>query len=276
VWLGVEDVSRRVLVGANDQGLVREVLDAESRRRAIPLRLPLLDLTDQSKLRVIDVWGGFVDNIQAASERYEAQAVLFGKLYSAGANWEARWTLLYQGEQHEWQHNAADVSDVIKSGVAGTSEYLSEAFAESSYLGIDQLALRIEGIDDMDDFRRSNDYLQSLHGVSAVTLRRVDASSSSFLLQIEGSRETVLQAIARGDVLVEVEQPLGEPEVPANEPVFPITEPETTPPTTSGPEQVSPVGGEPTEQVIEPVEERPTVIQPEAVPIHELVYRLLS
>jgi hypothetical protein len=283
VWLAVEEGSRRVLVGANDQGLVREVLDAEAQRHAIPLRLPLLDLTDQSKVRPVDIWGGFIDNIEAASQRYETQAVLIGKLYSAGKHWEARWTLRYQGLQHEWQQSAADVTAVIASGVGGTSDYLSQRFAERSYLGVEQLVLRIDGVKGMGDFRRISDYLLSLHGITAMTLRRVDATSSSFLVQIEGGREAVLQAIAMGDVLVKVEtpepEPLLSPEVNAPSQADAPVQPESPP----GQQQDTPdaqppaEGSGPSSDNAEPTDDSGRLPEPPPViPIQELVYRLLS
>ena len=294
VWLAVEEGSRRVLVGANDRGLVRDVLESEAQRRAIPLRLPLLDLTDQSKVRAVDVWGGFVDNIEAASLRYETQAVLIGKLYQLGKEWEARWTLRYQGDQYEWQQRTKNVSTVIASGVGGTSDYLSQRFAASSYLGLDQLALRIEGVATMQDFRRINDYLLSLHGVSAVTLRKTEASASSFLVEIEGGRETVLQAIAMGDMLAEVEPPpeVLQPEAPlelqpepvevAPSPVEPAEPVEPIEPTVepSSAEPVTPAVADDAAPTLESdtltddAEELPP--QPQVIPLQELVYRLLS
>ena len=206
VWLGVEEGARRVLVGSNDQGLVREVLDSESNRRALPLRLPLLDLKDQSGVRPVDIWGGFYDAIEVASQRYEPQALLIGKLYPVGQRWEARWVLRYQGEQYDWQHNSDDVTAVVASGVGGSSDYLSRHFAAASIQGMEQLALRIVGVKTMGDFRRVNDYLRSLHGVTALKLRRTDANSSSFHVELKGGQDAVLQAIDRGDVLVKVEQ----------------------------------------------------------------------
>lgn len=206
-WLALDEGTGRQLVGANDKGLVREVVEAEAQRRAIPVRLPLLDLSDQSRIRPADVWGGFIDNIESASARYESEAVLIGKLYRVGKEWEARWILLYQGERHEWQYADKDVSKVVASGVGGSAEYLSTFFAATNYLGQDQLALNISAVSSMAGFRRVNDYLLSLHGVKAVKLRRVDADSASFLLEIEGGRETVLHAIHKGDVLVEVAAP---------------------------------------------------------------------
>ncbi|MCW8918645.1 MAG: DUF2066 domain-containing protein [Gammaproteobacteria bacterium] len=262
MWLAVEEGAQRVLVGANDQGLVREVLDAEARRRALPLRLPLLDLTDQAKVRTADVWGGFTDNIEVASQRYEPQALLIGKFYPVGVGWEARWRLRYRGEWHEWRQQAADVKLAIASGVGGATDYLSQRFAESSSLGGDELLLRIEGVTGMSDFRRAHDYLLSLHGVAAVILRRVDATASSFRLQIEGGREAVLQAISMGDLLLRIE-PTPEP-LPA--PVVGVSPPEVwsllQAPQLLG--QDGPAGG------VAPLPQQPPVVVPQ-----ELLYRLL-
>lgn len=207
VWLGVEEGNRRVLVGANDQGLVREVLEETSQRRGLPLQLPLLDLTDQSRVRAVDVWGGFVDNIVEASQRYESQAVLVGKLYPIADSWQASWILSYREERYEWIHRSEDVKEVIASGVTGTSDHLSQYFSQTSYLGAEQLLLHVEGVETIESYRRVSDYLQALHGVSSVTLKGVDAQNNHFMLQIEGGRETVLDAIYRGDVLARVEPP---------------------------------------------------------------------
>lgn len=277
VWLAVEEGSRRVLVGANDQGLVREVLDAEAQRRAIPLRLPLLDLTDQSRVSAVDVWGGFTDVIAAASQRYESQAVLIGKLYRAGKGWEARWTLRYRGEQHEWQQGGAAVQQVIASGVGGTCDHLLQRYAASSEPGMDQLVLRVEGVKGMKEFRRVNDYLQSLHGVTAVTLHRVDASSSSFVVRIEGGRDRVLQAIAMGDVLVKKASQVSAPIAAPLPQVLPVGAARVAPkpqgaPATVPPEQDStqPVDTEFKDDATLPAE------GPQVMPLEVLVYRLLS
>lgn len=277
VWLAVEDGSRRVLVGANDQGLVREVLEAEARRHAIPLRLPLLDLADQARVRPVDVWGGFIDNIEAASQRYEPQALLLGRLYQAAGGWEARWTLRYQGEEHQWQPRAAEVSAVIAAGVGGTSDYLSRRFAESSYLGGNELALRIEGITGMNDFRRAHDYLLSLQGVAAITLRQVDATSSHFLLTIEGGRESVLQAISLGEVLVKVATPPPEARsLPAagirvREVPFPQAPERPMGYAGPAPDEAPVADGAPAASAVQEAQPQ----SPLVVPLQELVYRLL-
>lgn len=270
VWLAVEEGSRRVLVGANDQGLVREVLDSEAQRRGLPVRLPLLDLTDQSKVRAIDVWGGFVDNIEAASSRYEAQAILTGKLYAVGKSWEARWTLHYQGEQHQWQHSGRDVREVVASGVGGTADYLAQQVAAGSFFGMDQLVLRIEDVSTMEAYRRVNDYLLSLPGVTAVTLRRTAANSSSFIVDFEGGRESVLQAITLGDLLVKVAMPAPQSSFNPGYPAQPALPPGAATPQVAGSVTEQPMEGDGLTD-----ETAAGVQQPQVIPLEELVYRLL-
>ncbi len=294
VWLGVQQGKRRVLVGANDHGLVREVLDDAAQRRAIPVRLPLLDLTDQSQMSAADIWGGFFENIVEASRRYETQAVLIGKLYPLGREWEARWTLKYKGESYEWRHRAADVSAVVASGVEGTGERLSRQLLKigSGDGESGPFLLRVEGLDGLNDFRRVSDYLVSLRGVRSVSLHSTKATSSRFLVEVEGRRAALLQSIELGDVLVKVNMPVIEPLTPpapqgAVSSSAPRQAPSTMPPgaavqpednhaeTGQGAEAAQEAGAE-GQSSGEGVQGQEAETQPKEPPLEELVYRLLS
>jgi len=106
IWLGVENKASRVLVGANDGGLLRGLIDQESERRALPVKLPQLDMRDQQQVSTADVWGDFLDTIKRASQRYDAQAIVIGRLYQTSSRrWEARWTLDYRGEVERCRHS---------------------------------------------------------------------------------------------------------------------------------------------------------------------------
>lgn len=201
IWLGVEQGGSRVLVGDNDSGLVRELIDAESRRRALPVILPLLDLIDQSRVRPVDVWGDFLDTIEQASQRYTPQAILIGRLYPAAGQWEVRWTLMHQGDVMRWQQRAAEVSSLIADGIGQTSEHLVQRFARSYATGSGSILLEVAGIDSLERYRRVLDYLAAVHGVTAVLAERVTPHAVRFRLQAEGGSEAVLQTVALGDVL---------------------------------------------------------------------------
>ena len=208
IWLGVEDGGTRVLVGANDSGLVREIIDAEAARRALPVKLPLLDLTDRGKVRPVDVWGEFIDTIKAASQRYAPQAILVGRLYPVSSSrWEVRWSLDYRGELFRWQSQSEEVAPLIAEAIDRVTDQLASHFAQSSLTGSGEMMMRVEGVQNLKDYRRVIDYLSGVHGVSRVVVDTVTPEAIRLRVAAEGGMDTVLQVIALGDTLEKLEQP---------------------------------------------------------------------
>jgi len=211
IWLGVEQGGNRVLVGANDSGLVRELIDKEAKRRALPVKLPLLDLTDQSKVRAVDIWGDFLDTIEQASQRYAPQAILIGRLYPINSSkWEVRWTLVHRDNVVRWQQQSGNITELVAGGVGHTAELLVKSFTQSYASGSGSLLLQVDGISSLKGYRRVLDYLSGVHGVTSVIADRVNPHSVRFTLQAEGGSDAVLQTVALGDVLEKMEPP--EPE----------------------------------------------------------------
>lgn len=229
IWLGVEQGNSRVLVGANDSGLVRALVDQEAKRRALPVKLPLLDLTDQSQVRPVDIWGDFLDTIEQASVRYSPQAILVGRLYPAGSQqWEVRWTLIHQGEVSRWRQQSEDIAMLIAGGIGQTSEQLVQSFTRSFVAGSGNMMLEVVGVESLRHYRRVKDYLSGVHGVNSVIADTVNPHQVRFNLQTEGGREAVLQTIALGDVLERLPNP--EPvEVVVPQPPLPQQPPQAEP-----------------------------------------------
>lgn len=81
LWLAIEDgQGDRYLLGEGS-GELSHAIHQYAERRGIPLALPLLDLTDSQALTMYDVWGLFVNRIQAASSRYGSDFVMGGRLF---------------------------------------------------------------------------------------------------------------------------------------------------------------------------------------------------
>jgi len=80
VWLAVEDRGKRYVVAADDGTEVHQQIAQAAKQRGVPIVFPLMDLEDQSQVRFSDIWGGFFENVMAASKRYNPQAVLIGRL----------------------------------------------------------------------------------------------------------------------------------------------------------------------------------------------------
>lgn len=204
VWLAVEEEGRRELVGANDGGVAREVLAEAGERRGLPVRLPLLDLTDQARVRLSDIWGDFHRPILEVSERYGPQAVLVGRLFPLrGTLWAVRWSL-YQGERsYRWEAEGENIEALLASGVEGAADRLSIAFARTpdALPGDGALDLVVSGITDLAGFRRAVEYLTELNVVTSVEAVEVDPERVRFRLHTEGGTERLMNTLSLGDTL---------------------------------------------------------------------------
>ena len=202
IWMGVEDRGNRVLVGADDRGLVRRVLDETARERGLPVQLPLLDLADQTQVQSADLWGGFYADIEQASARYHAQAILIGRLYPVSQQlWEARWILLQDGDRHQWQLRSDDVAVLIANGVKETTEWLASRFAKLASEGEGTLQLMVNGVADLRAYRRLMDYLTGISGVQAVQPKILQDDIVVLQLAVEGGREALMRTIALDHLL---------------------------------------------------------------------------
>lgn len=77
---------------------IRAEIETVADERGLPIRFPLLDLEDMVSVTAADIWGGFVEQVEAASERYGADAVVIGRINSDPFGRSVRWTLLHRGE----------------------------------------------------------------------------------------------------------------------------------------------------------------------------------
>ncbi|MDH5259135.1 MAG: DUF2066 domain-containing protein, partial [Gammaproteobacteria bacterium] len=122
VWLVVDDQKQRILVGNSTQHISRTHIEQEATKKGLPFRLPLLDLADQSKVQVTDVWGNFEDTILDASKRYQTEAVLVGRIYLSFAKiWNTRWSLYSDGQRYDWEVSNSDtLHSAVKEGLSKT------------------------------------------------------------------------------------------------------------------------------------------------------------
>jgi hypothetical protein len=176
VWLAVEQGNQRILVGAGDRGLVKELLTKAAQRRGLPLRLPLLDATDQARVQAGDAWSDFHDSIIQASLRYEAQAVLVGRLGQSGGRWQVRWTLYQGGASQRWNQT----SDKVEAEVTGGNE----------------VHWVVKDVHDMRSHRRVMDYLASLSGVASVQPEQVNSDSVRLRITSSSGAAALQQQLA--------------------------------------------------------------------------------
>ncbi|WP_455203313.1 DUF2066 domain-containing protein, partial [Kaarinaea lacus] len=203
VWLAIEQDGSRYLIGSGTDDQIRDYLEIEAQRRGMALLLPLLDLQDQTAIRFADVWGDFQDSILAASSRYQAEAILVGRIgLSSSDVWHSRWTLYEAGQNKRWEMQAPYVDEALQAGVLGTVDSLALRYAQVySDDNPDVVHLAVLDISKLQDFARVSDYLKSLEQVKDIKPVRVTENSVRFRLNIRGNPDGLNQTISLGNVL---------------------------------------------------------------------------
>jgi hypothetical protein len=205
VWLVVDDQKQRVLIGNNTPHISRSYIEEEAKKRGLPIRLPLLDLADQSRLQITDVWGNFEDTILSASQRYQTEAILVGRIYLSFANtWNTRWTLYLEGQRQDWEiANNVNLHDAVIQGISKTGEDLSVKFAQvKDATETNTVMVQIKNITDLKTYNLTINYLQGLNIVSQINPYKVSKGSVIFEINSHSGRLGLAQAIALGHVLI--------------------------------------------------------------------------
>ncbi|WP_455200378.1 DUF2066 domain-containing protein [Kaarinaea lacus] len=214
IWLAVEQDGARYMIGSNSQEEIRYALENETRRRGVAMVLPLLDLEDQQKLTFADVWNNNQEPVFQASMRYQAEAILVGRIsLSANDNWQGRWVLYEGGQGLSWNTQGTFVNQLLDAGVLGTLEILGSKYAQvydGTTPGVFDVA--VVDIKSLDQFARVTKYLKSLEQVKGVYPTHVDDTSVTYRLDIRGNSKGLIQTIGLGNVLAAV----GTPSDPSN------------------------------------------------------------
>lgn len=205
VWLVVDDQKQRVLIGNNTPHISRAHIEQEATKKGLPFRLPLLDLADQSKVEVTDIWGNFEDTILDASLRYQTEAILVGRIYLSFSNtWNARWSLYSAGQRQDWEEsNNGSLRSAVKQGLANTGEVLSIRFTQVDTAEANGVVtLKIKNITNLKTYNKVIKYLKGLSVVTQVQVHQVSTDNVIFKINSRSGRLGLSQAIALGHILV--------------------------------------------------------------------------
>jgi hypothetical protein len=202
LWLVVDNRGQRQLLGADSHNETDTILQDRAKLRGVPLRLPLLDLTDRTNLHVSDVWGNFESTILQASQRYQTEAVLVGRVFqSYGGNWTGRWSLYAESGRDDWTVTGSSLADVLNPGIDKTAESLAMRYAQVDQVGAGKVLVEVKAVKGLADYNRVVKYLQSISHVTEVQPTELTAESAIFQVTIAGGRLAIARAVALGHVL---------------------------------------------------------------------------
>lgn len=201
VWIAVSDEEGRRILAETDAGPVVDALNRRARARGLPLLYPILDLEDGSALSSAEVWGLFVDRIEFASMRYNPDVILAGRIQrSMRGEWSGRWNYRIEDRWRSFDNAALQLDELMAGIIDRLADELADRYAVDSSRG--SVFLRVEAVDDLQDYANLSAYLESLSPVVDSLVIEVDDDEILFRLQTEGQSEQLMETIELDDKMI--------------------------------------------------------------------------
>ncbi|WP_457666679.1 DUF2066 domain-containing protein [Thiolapillus sp.] len=205
LWLAQEKGGKRALLDPERDVQVVQALKSAAEQRGLPLLLPIMDLEDQTALRVSDVWTVNRESVEAASSRYGEQLVLLGRLRTSGSAWKAKWTLLLPDRQQEFSSSASTAEAALGSGIDKVMDWLADQFVPRSDAGeAGTVMLRFLGVGGLPDYAKLMQLLDSLDVISAYTIEESSGDQLLIRAKVRGGRDILAQRLSLEGALAPV------------------------------------------------------------------------
>jgi hypothetical protein len=174
---------------------LRTQLDAVASERGLPVTYPLLDLQDLDSITFAEVWGGFDGLISAASERYNADGVLVGRIAVSSFGLDVRWTFLDEGR-----------GAVLGTDIRGGLDWLADQYAAEFGVvgGARSARVTVLDVTSLAAYGRVMSYLESLSVLQSVDVEGFDGSTLNLRIAARGDDRVVERLLTLGGVLVTV------------------------------------------------------------------------
>jgi uncharacterized protein len=194
LWLALSDAGGRRIISETNASEITLALQDQARLRGLPLLFPLLDLEDSASLSTAEVWGMFLGRIDGASERYNPDSVLTGRIQKdTVGRWSASWSYRIEGSWHEIDSVAYSIDEMVRTMVDELVNQLADEYAIDSSRS--KVTLTIESVDSIEDYAALSLYLESLSPVLASSVVQVHEAVVEFRLSTEGQNEQLVKLI---------------------------------------------------------------------------------
>lgn len=194
VWVAVDDARGRRILTDNDKSVVLQNIEDEAQRRGLPLLFPLLDLQDKAAISTGQVWGLFLQQIDAASARYNPDVVLAARIQKDPyGQWNGSWAYRIDNNWQESGDSKFSSSALVDEMVDNLADQLAHRYAVGSSRST--MMLQVDGVDNLEDYAAVVKYLQSLTPVIDLNVVDVNGNHTLFRVSIDGQSGQLIQII---------------------------------------------------------------------------------
>jgi len=199
VWL-VEEKADRNIVWEHSSSMVLEQLKDQADKRGLPLTVPVGDFDDITGVAVSDLWGGFIQPVGQASQRYPVDAVLVVK----AQNNTVRWTLYDQKPSTIGITRQAPLSGSNNGADAATKmiNQISDYYAKKTAVVVanessEAIKVRFTELNDAVGFFTLENELKKLSSVASLDILKIQGNQVTFNVHLLSSPEEFKQEVLR-------------------------------------------------------------------------------
>jgi hypothetical protein len=198
IWLAVRDGTNQYILREQDISLIKTRANEAFQRRGIPEVWPRNDARDQQQLGFADVWAGFSEPVQQASQRYATGPAVSASMTWNGASWVGDWSLFMGGDSRRWTLSERDYATLISQAIDLVADAMGQKFAvleATDAQGLKQILVEIDQVESVKKFRQVQKYLSSLPVVQSVSLSQVEPERVAFKLILRSEVDDFLKLI---------------------------------------------------------------------------------
>ncbi|MEZ8102103.1 DUF2066 domain-containing protein [Vibrio bivalvicida] len=215
VWLVEEGQTDRNIIWEHSSSQVLEQMKQQALKRGLPLTVPVGDFDDITGIAVSDLWGGFIQPVGQASQRYPVDGVLVVK---AQGN-SLRWTLYDQrpasiGVTRQaplaGSNNGVDASDKMIN-------HISDYYAKKSAVVVasessEAVKVRFTELNDAVSFFTLENQLKKLSSVASLDILKIQGNQVTFDVHLLSSQQEFEQEVRRMRDVIQLESVTDEPQ----------------------------------------------------------------
>lgn len=188
----------RVLISGQNAKLQKR-FDRAFSERGLPVLWPMDDLEDQTSLPLNQLWWLSTDSVRVASQRYQADSILAGKLNQTSTGvWQYEGILLHGNEKRNILTDSDSPMGALTLATGVVGQYFSDQFAIKSDLmnGRSGIRVLVKKVGSFTDYSKVLAYFKSITGVRTVEVAQVDRDNLELYLSLEGSWDKVQRIIS--------------------------------------------------------------------------------
>lgn len=198
IWQAVEEDAQRQFLN-QDSGAWPVLVERVMSERGLPVLWPTLDLADELVLPLEKLWGLFKQDIQVASSRYQADAVVAGRLSPASEEgWSYSGILFHQQTTLALSAQAEDAEGVLRLVADQVASYFASQYAvETNAVAQPQgFQLQVTGVENFASYHELLMYLNSKVAINNVSLLKVDGPRLTLALDLAADWQQVWSVMA--------------------------------------------------------------------------------